>query len=146
MFYFLKVVLQIKAAGKSGESAVPEHCYIFGVTYLGYIFSGFSPQIPGRVRAKSYLTGSSGDKRANPRVISMAVRMFAAFRVVSPNSRETRCIWTSNGTISFAGEIASHPPGSTASFLTIHRRKRFIRLHALPREARGSRWPGFAGA
>ena len=48
-------------------------------------------------------------------------------------------MWVSSGMISFEGLTPDHPPGSTASARTIHRRKRFSLLQALPLAGMGRR-------
>ena len=88
--------------------------------------------MPVRVRAKSYLAGSSAQISRNPSVISIAVRKSALFLFVNPNSPAILCICTSVGTTNSLGLNTSQPPGSTLSFLTIHFKYRNNLLHALP--------------
>jgi len=97
--------------------------------------------MPRRVRAKSYLTGSSGRTRLKARVSSRAVVMSALLRDVAPSSRPMRSMCTSSGTISIAGATSLQSPTSTRSRRTIHRKKRFSRLQALDRAGSGRRWP-----
>lgn len=98
--------------------------------------------MPNLERTKSYFTGSSGSMALNAAVISMAVAASACFRRVSPSLEQIRIIWTSTGITSLDGGTSSQPPGSTRSRRAIHRRKRFSRLHALPRSGRGRRVEG----
>ena len=101
-----------------------------------------SSLIPKRVSAKSYFTGSSGEIFLKPEVTSITVRIFACFRLVRPIPILIRCMWVSSGTRSIDGQIPSHPPGSTSSFLIIHLKNRFILLHALPFSGRAIKCPG----
>jgi len=95
--------------------------------------------IPSRDSAKSYRTGSCGTIVRNASVISMAVFMSACLRFVNPNERQMLCKCVSSGTTRCKGDISSHPPGSTSSRRTIHRKKRLSLLHALPLEGTGSK-------
>jgi hypothetical protein len=48
-------------------------------------------------------------------------------------------MWVSKGTINLDKGTEVQPPGSTSSLLTIHLRKRFSLLQALPLSGEGSR-------
>jgi len=88
--------------------------------------------MPTRVSAKSYLTGSRGEILLKPSVASRAALRSAVHLFVKPSVFDMRYICVSSGTMSIAGETSPPPPGSFASERTIHRRKSFSRLHALP--------------
>ena len=59
--------------------------------------------------------------------------------VVSRRQRPTRMTCVSSGTISFEAETRVQTPRSSASRLTIHRRNRLSRLHALPFDGLGKK-------
>jgi hypothetical protein len=107
-------------------------------------YAGVSFRIPSLVSAKWYRTGSSGSISRNARVILIAVGMPALLRSVRCNWIHIRYMCVSTETISFLGGTSCHPPGSTRSSLTIHRRKRLNLLHALFFSGKGKRllrWP-----
>src|SRR4030042_5222971 len=86
--------------------------------------------MPGLVKAKSYLTGSSGENFLKALVISRAVLKSSCLRSVNLYDNEILCMCVSSGIISFDAEMPLHTPGSTSSFLIIHRRYKFILLYA----------------
>jgi len=87
--------------------------------------------MPGRVREKSNLIGSSGEIFTKAAVISLAVFKSAVFRFVKPHDSANLYICVSSGTINRAGDIPSQQPGSIESHLTIQRRYNNSLLHAL---------------
>ena len=96
------------------------------------------PDIPWWQSAKSYFRGSRGSIFLRAPVISSAAFQSDDTLVVNPRQRAIRAMWVSRGIINFEGAILSQMPISTSFFLTIHLRKRFIRLHALPFRGEGN--------
>jgi hypothetical protein len=129
-------LLQRAPSGHRAETGSPES-------------QGHLPRIPGRARAKSYRTGSSGFSRRSAAVASRAKRPSADFLPVSPKNRTIRATWVSTGRSSSAGLTQDHNPRSNpSSGRQTHLRKSHQRLQADPEEGRGVRWrsPGVGRA
>ena len=88
--------------------------------------------MPNRVKGKSYLAGSEGERLRKAEVICWTALKFGEGWEVRCKMVLMRCIWVSQGMSRQEGENECQPPGSTQSERMSQRRNRQRRLAAEP--------------